>query len=121
MIEIPISFNILQVVAVSFVFSFITLLLFFARKLTVGKRNFVSIFLLALVLALLSFLFYYKTPSGMGFVQKYGLPHDFYTVWKSFDNAEVHAGFSLPYFLSNIFFYCWFLFFIFTLLKKGRK
>jgi hypothetical protein len=121
MIQIPISFSLLPVVTISCILLLISFLLFFARKLTVGKRNFVIIFLIALFLALLSFLFYYKTPSGMGFVQKYGLPHDFYTVWKSFDNAEVHAGFSLPYFLSNIFFYCWFLFFIFTLLKKGRK
>jgi len=106
MIETTISLTLPQVLAASCFFLFISLLVYFRRKQALRKRDVGYILLLSLGFVFLSLLFQYETFSGMGVAHKYGFPHDFYTVWVSLDNSELHTVFSLPYVLSNIVFYC---------------
>jgi hypothetical protein len=121
MFETTLSFTIPQVLAASCFFLCVALPLYFSRKCALRRRDFGFILLFALLFVLLSLLFKYKTFSGMGVAHKYGLPHDFYTTWVSFDNSEVRAGFSLFYILPNILFYYSLLFALFILINLRRK
>ena len=121
MIETTISLTLPQVLAASCFFLFISLLVYFRRKQALRKRDVGYILLLTLGFMSLFLLFQYKTFSGMGVAHKYGLPHDFYIVWVSLDNSEVHTEFSLFYVLPNILFYYSLLFMLFNLIKLRRK
>ena len=121
MFETTLSFTIPQVLAASCFFLCVALPLYFSRKRALRRRDFGLILLFALLFVLLSLLFKYKTFSGMGVAHKYGLPHDFYTTWVSFDNSEVRTGFSLFYVLPNILFYYSLLFALFILINLRRK
>jgi hypothetical protein len=121
MIETTISLTLPQVLTASFFFLIISLLLYFRRKQTFRKRGIGYILIFVLGFVLLSLLFQYKTFSGMGVAHKYGLPHDFYTVWVSLDNAEVHTVFSPHFAVSNFVFYCSVLTTVLLLFKQMKK
>ena len=105
----------------SFFFLLFSVILFFSKKLTFGKRDITKIIFSCVVLVLLSLFLHYETPSGMNNYYGYGWPHDFYIVSKNFDKTESHIGLNLQYLFVNLIFYLSFLFFVFTVVKKRGK
>ncbi len=122
-----ISIDIYKMFFIACVLLFLSVWLFFSKKLVITKRDLIKIIIIWIIFVAFSLIFYTRFPSGEGMLYEYGLPHYYYFTWDSFvtnglSKMEQHKeGFRFDYFISNVVFWLISSIFSYTLLKKGRE
>jgi hypothetical protein len=109
------------IILLSLFFLILAAIIFFVKKLTFEKKDFVKIVSGCLLFFFLTLVFYSKSFNGEGIMYHYGLPHYFYSIWVSFDKTTKSTGYNIVYAMANFVFYFSLLSFILILLKKTKK